>query len=48
MRANDFRGLELLAAAGRDFHRGLLLYPSRETLPFGKQMTALPTSALWA
>lgn len=46
--ADDFRGLRILAeAAGHRFHRGVLLYTGVESLPFGKQMHALPITALW-
>jgi predicted AAA+ superfamily ATPase len=46
--ADDFRGLRVLAeAAGERFHRGVLLYTGVESLPFGKQMYALPITALW-
>ena len=46
--AGDFKGLKALAeAVGDRFHRGVLLYTGTEALPFGKQMHALPVSALW-
>ena len=46
--ADDFRGLRVLAeAAGDQFHRGVVLYTGVEALPFGKQMYALPVTALW-
>ncbi len=46
--AHDFRGLRVLAdAAGDQFHRGVVLYTGVEALPFGKQMHALPITALW-
>jgi len=46
--AGDFKGLKALAeAVGDRFHRGVLLYTGKEALPFGKQMHALPVSALW-
>jgi predicted AAA+ superfamily ATPase len=46
--ADDFRGLRVLAeAAGERFHRGVVLYMGTESLPFGKQMDALPVTALW-
>ncbi len=46
--ASDFKGLKALAEAVSDrFHRGVLLYTGSEALPFGKQMHALPVSALW-
>ncbi len=44
----DFRGLETLRSMAPDrFHRGVVLYTGRETLPFGRGMHALPISALW-
>lgn len=46
--AGDFRGLETLReVAPEKFHRGVVLYTGREALPFGKQLHALPLSALW-
>ncbi|MBN1488556.1 MAG: ATP-binding protein [Phycisphaerae bacterium] len=45
---SDFRGLRLLAEKleGR-FHRGILLYTGREAIPFGRNLFAVPVSALW-
>ena len=44
----DFRSLRILAAAtGKKFVRGVVLYTGRETVPFGKNLTAAPVSALW-
>ena len=46
--ADDFRGMRVLAeAAGDRFCRGVVLYTGVEALPFGKQMYALPVTALW-
>jgi len=46
--ASDLKGLTALReVAGRRFHRGVLLYTGRETLPFGSGLWALPVSALW-
>jgi predicted AAA+ superfamily ATPase len=46
---SDFNGLRALAeAAGRQFHRGLLLYTGRESLAFGNNLSAAPLTALWA
>ena len=43
------RGLAALReAAGRKFHRGVLLYGGRESLPFGRDIWAMPISSLWA
>lgn len=44
----DFKGLEALReVAGRRFHRGVVLYTGRESLPFGSDVWALPLSAVW-
>jgi len=44
----DFRGLQALReAAGKRFHRGIVLYQGRETVPFGKDQWAMPIDALW-
>jgi uncharacterized protein len=44
----DFRGLKTLAdAAGRDFHRGILLYTGEQVVPFGPRLHAVPVRALW-
>ncbi len=43
-----FRGLRVLAEqAGDRFHRGVVLYAGRETVPFGGNMFALPLDSLW-
>ena len=45
----DFRGLKALSeAAGKKFHRGIVLYTGAETLPFGSNLWAMPINALWA
>lgn len=45
---SDLRGLRALAAAaGRKFHRGLVLYTGARAVPFGKDLFAAPMSALW-
>jgi hypothetical protein len=45
---HDFRGLRLLAeAAGKRFHRGIVLYTGSQGLPFGPKLYAMPVSALW-
>ncbi len=47
--ADDFKGLRALAEiAGRRFHRGIVLYTGRESVPFGPQLHALPIDSLWA
>lgn len=44
----DLKGLTALReVAGKRFHRGVVLYTGRETLPFGSDLWALPVSALW-
>jgi hypothetical protein len=44
----DFKGLRLLAeAAGRRFHRGVVLYTGREVVPFGEALHAVPVNAVW-
>lgn len=49
IRPSDFSGLRALAqAGGSSFHRGVVLYPGSETLPFGERLFALPLSVLWA
>lgn len=46
---DDFRGLRALeATAGPRFHRGIVLYTGRESIPFSPRLQALPISALWA
>lgn len=46
--SNDFKGLRSLKeAAGNKFRRGVVLYAGAETVSFGKDLYALPASALW-
>jgi predicted AAA+ superfamily ATPase len=46
--ANDIQGLKAMAeTVGDRFHRGIVLYTGRETLPFGSRIHAVPISALW-
>jgi predicted AAA+ superfamily ATPase len=46
--AADMRGLAALReVAAKRFHRGVVLYTGRETLPFGPGLWAMPVSALW-
>ncbi|RTH02295.1 hypothetical protein CSW50_07850 [Thermus scotoductus] len=48
LRLEDLRGLRSLAQAlGLRFHRGVVLYLGRETVPFAKNLHALPLEALW-
>ena len=45
----DFAGLRTLAElAGHRFKRGIVLHTGSETQPFGKNLWALPVSALWS
>jgi len=44
----DFKGMRALAqAAGRRFHRGVVLYTGTEVVPFGPRLHAMPIEALW-
>jgi predicted AAA+ superfamily ATPase len=44
----DFRGLnELARVAGRRFRAGVILHLGRRVMPFGKNLHAVPVSALW-
>jgi len=46
--ASDFKGLcHLQQALGPRFLRGILLYTGTASVPFGKDLFALPVSALW-
>ena len=46
--AGDFKGLKALAElAGKEFIRGVILYAGSESVPFGKNLWALPVSSLW-
>ena len=46
--ARDFRGLRALAeASGGRFRRGIVLYTGRTSVPFGKNLHALPINSLW-
>lgn len=46
--AGDFKGLRTLEdALGKKFLRGVVLYTGRETVPFAKNMHALPIGSLW-
>jgi predicted AAA+ superfamily ATPase len=46
--SEDFKGLRALAeAAGRHFHRGIVLYTGTEMVPFGQNLHAVPVTALW-
>ena len=44
----DFKGMRALAqAAGRRFHRGVVLYTGTEVVSFGPRLHAMPIEALW-
>ena len=44
----DFAGLRALAAlAGERFHRGIVLYTGKQTVPVAPNLHALPVEALW-
>ncbi len=48
VKSGDFRGLQALQeVAPRKFHRGIVLYQGKETVPFGKDQWAMPMEALW-
>jgi predicted AAA+ superfamily ATPase len=45
---DDFRGLhELASLAGRRFRVGIILYHGHRVLPFGRNLYAVPITALW-
>jgi len=45
----DLRGLKAFAElTGEHFHRGVLLYVGDAAVPFGKNLTTLPMTALWS
>lgn len=44
----NFKGLkDLSEGVAKRFHRGILLYTGRQTVPFAKNLHAVPISALW-
>lgn len=46
--ANHFRGLRALQnLVGEKFHRGIILHTGQELVAFGKDLYAVPVSALW-
>ncbi|HEX5053900.1 MAG TPA: DUF4143 domain-containing protein [Planctomycetota bacterium] len=48
VRSDDLRGLEDFAeAAGRKFHRGVLLYGGDTSVAFGSRLHAVPIASLW-
>ena len=45
---SDFHPLKNLAeATGRKFRRGIILYTGQESIPFGKDLMAVPLNSLW-
>ncbi len=47
-RPDDFKGLKMVAEeSGNKFLRGILLYPGDQVVAFGKNLFAVPLSALW-
>lgn len=47
--AGHLKGLRVLAAAAKDrFVRGIVLYTGNASVPFGKDLIALPVSAVWS
>lgn len=46
--AKDFNGIKLFEnLAGKDFKGGIVLYSGKDTVPFGKNLWAVPLSVLW-
>lgn len=46
--AAEFKGLKAFEDfLGKRFLRGVVLYTGRETVPFAKNLHALPVDALW-
>ncbi len=49
VRSSDFAGLRTLADACKDrFAYGVVLYDSKDVVPFGDRLSAAPLSALWS
>jgi predicted AAA+ superfamily ATPase len=47
--ADHFKGLRALeAAAGRQFHRGVVLYGGSQVVPFAPNLHAVPLGVLWS
>ena len=45
---SHFRALKILAeATGKKFRRGIILYTGHESVPFGKNLMAIPLNSLW-
>ncbi len=48
IRNDDFKGLRhFQSETGKDFIKGIVLYPGKDVLTFGPNLTALPLSLLW-
>jgi len=48
VRLEDFRGIQRIARRLENrLLAGIVLYAGRQALPFGKNLRALPISALW-
>jgi predicted AAA+ superfamily ATPase len=46
--AEDFKGLRVLAeSAGKNFHRGIVVYTGTGIVPFGQNLHAVPITAVW-
>jgi predicted AAA+ superfamily ATPase len=46
--ANEFKNLKILAEiAGKNFHRGIVLYTGSTVVPFGERLHAVPIQGLW-
>lgn len=46
--AKDFNGIKLMEEmTGKDFKGGIVLYSGKETVPFGKNLWAVPYYVLW-
>ena len=44
----DFKGINFLKETTKErFKRGIVLYPGKEAIPFGKDLWALPLSSIW-
>lgn len=46
--SQDFKSIKFLAEeVGKKFHRGLVLYTGKESIPFGPRLHALPVDVMW-
>lgn len=49
VRADDFKGCQWMQdQLGDKFVAGIVFYPGKEIVPFGKKLWAMPVSAIWA